>query len=219
MSRSTRTTRGPCPTSAARPSRSALGLGLDWPLGTAESVWTGEKPWRGRLGEAGDRAVPGRWGRRPAHRQGTASQQWAPWSSGPPAPSCCCTCPRNAYLAGHAMRQAITTRPADLARTIAWDRGKRNGLPHGLHHRHRHPGMLLPAHKPWQRGSNENTNGLLHKKVLVAAHPGPARNQSTVADPGGVLRALSDPHLVEQRAGVIRGLLAVAGPGGDEPSR
>ena len=61
MSRSTRTTRGPCPTSAARPSRSALGLGLDWPLGTAESVWNGERPWRGRLGEADDRAVPGRW--------------------------------------------------------------------------------------------------------------------------------------------------------------
>ena len=61
MPRSTRTTRGPCPTSAARPSRSALGLGLDWSLGTAESVWTGERPWRGRLGEAGERTVPGRW--------------------------------------------------------------------------------------------------------------------------------------------------------------
>jgi len=66
MSRSTRTTREPCPTSAARPGRSALGLGLDWPLGlavrqAAEPAWNGERPWRGRLGEADDGTVPGRW--------------------------------------------------------------------------------------------------------------------------------------------------------------
>ena len=36
-------------------------MGLDWPLGTAEPVWNGERPWRGRLGEADDRAVPGHW--------------------------------------------------------------------------------------------------------------------------------------------------------------
>jgi IS30 family transposase len=61
------------------------------------------------------------------------------------------------HLPSDAIRQAITTRPADLARTITWDRDKRNGLPRGLHHRHRHPGLLQPAHKPWQRGSDENT--------------------------------------------------------------
>jgi hypothetical protein len=49
MSRGTRITRGPCSASAARPGLSALGLGLDWPLGTAEPVWDGERPWRGRL--------------------------------------------------------------------------------------------------------------------------------------------------------------------------
>jgi hypothetical protein len=117
------------------------------------------------------------------------------------------------------MRQAITTRPADLARTITWDRGKRNGLPRGLHHRRRHPGLLQPAHKPWQRGSNENTYWLLHQKVLVAAHPGPARTRAQPQTRVGMLRALPDPHLVEQRASVIRGLLAVPDPGGDEPSR
>jgi hypothetical protein len=116
------------------------------------------------------------------------------------------------------MRQAITTRPAGLARTITWDQGKRNGLPRGLHHRHRHPGLLLPAHKPWQRGSNENTNGPLHQKVLVAAHPGPARTRAQSQTWIGMLGALSDPHLVEQRAGVIRGILVVPDPGGDEPS-
>jgi hypothetical protein len=62
MSRSTPTTREPCLTSAARPSRSALGLGLDWPLGTAEpGVVMVRDRGAGGLGEAGDRAVPGRW--------------------------------------------------------------------------------------------------------------------------------------------------------------
>jgi hypothetical protein len=106
-----------------------------------------------------------------------------------------------------------------LARTITWDRGNRNGLRRGLHHRYRHPGLLLPAHKPWQRGSNENTNGLLHQKVLVAAHPGGvARTRAQPQTRVGMLRALPDPDLVEQRAGVIRGLLAVPDPGGYEPN-
>ena len=48
--------------------------------------------------------------------------------------------------------------------------------------------------------------------------PGIRQDESMAVDPGGMLRALSDPHLVEQRAGVIRGILVVPNPGGDEPS-
>ena len=192
-------------------------MGLDWPLGTAESVWNGERPWRGRLGEADDRAVPGSWegdlliGKDCKSAVGILVERTS-----------------RSILLLHLPAQRLPGRARDaasdhhqarrLARTITWDRGKRNGLPRGLHHRHRHPGLLLPAHKPWQRGSNENTNGLLHQKVLVAAHPAARQDQSTAADPGGDVTRLSDPHLVEQRAGVIRGLLAVPDPGGDEPS-
>lgn len=50
---------------------------------------------------------------------------------------------REAHLAWQAMRQAITTLPAGLARTITWDQGKEMWLPRAIHHRHRHPGLLL----------------------------------------------------------------------------
>ena len=46
--------------SAVRSERDWIGLGLAAWNG-AEPVWNGQRPWRGRLGEADDRTVPGRW--------------------------------------------------------------------------------------------------------------------------------------------------------------
>ncbi len=70
---------------------------------------------------------------------------------------------RDAHLVERAMRQAITALPADLARTITWDQGKEMAY-------HAHftiatgiPVYFCDPHKPWQRGSNENTNGLLRQ--------------------------------------------------------
>ena len=185
MSRSTRTTRGPCPTSAARPSRSALGLGLDWPLGTAESVWTGERPWRGRLGEADDRAVPGRWegdlligkglqvssghlGRadHPLHPAAAPARATPTW----PGTRC-----------GRRSPPGPPTWPAPSPGTGANEMAYRAGftIATGI------PACFCQRTSPGTRGSNENTNGLLHQKVLVAAHPRARQDQSTVADPGG----------------------------------
>ena len=61
------------------------------------------------------------------------------------------------------MTAAIGTLPAALRRSITWDRGKemtqhvRFSVDTGV------AVYFCDPHSPWQRGSNENTNGLLRQ--------------------------------------------------------
>ena len=70
---------------------------------------------------------------------------------------------RSASGVEQAMRQTITTLPAQLRRSITWDQGKemayhaRFTISTGIQV------YFCDPHKPWQRGSNENTNGLLRQ--------------------------------------------------------
>jgi transposase, IS30 family len=70
---------------------------------------------------------------------------------------------RGAESVDAAMRAAITTLPGELFRTITWDQGKEMAYHAQFTIATDIPVYFCDPHKPWQRGSNENTNGLLRQ--------------------------------------------------------
>jgi transposase, IS30 family len=117
-----------------------------------------------RPAEAADRAVPGHWegdlliGTDLTSAVGTLVERTTRYVVLLHLPD-----GHAAHLVEQAMRQAISALPAALTRTITWDQGKEMAhhakftLATGI------PVYFCDPHKPWQRGSNENTNGLLRQ--------------------------------------------------------
>jgi IS30 family transposase len=62
-----------------------------------------------------------------------------------------------------ALASTITTLPAQLHRSLTWDRGKEMSAHAQLTIETGIPVYFADPHRPWQRATNENTNGLLRQ--------------------------------------------------------
>jgi IS30 family transposase len=117
-----------------------------------------------RPAEADDRAVPGHWegdlilGKNNRSAIGTLVERSTRFVILLHLPG-----PHDLLAFQQAVVAAMTALPAQLRRSLAWDQGLEM-----RHHRQISIAAELPIyfcdpHSPWQRGTNENTNGLLRQ--------------------------------------------------------
>lgn len=117
-----------------------------------------------RPAEADDRAVPGHWegdliiGKNGLSAVGTLVERSTRLVLLLHLPN-----DHSAKSVEMAMRKAIKTLPNELKRSVTWDQGKEMSTHANFTVKTGVPVYFCDPHSPWQRGSNENTNGLLRQ--------------------------------------------------------